>query len=101
MCDLVFWFILASVFESLWNFFLFFEKNLIPIREFLFCIVADTNLNPRVAVLNSRGSSAGCPSIQSRICLEVGIFKLRFAYFFLSVIPIGELIFFMNVVWLV
>ena len=78
--------------------FLVFEKKFIPIRELLFYTVTDTSLHPQVAVLNSRGSSAGCTSRQSRICLEVGIFKLRFACSFLSVIPIGEFIFFMNVV---
>ena len=35
------------------------------------------------------------------MCLEVGIFKLRFACSFLCVIPFGELIFCKNVVWLV
>ena len=78
--------------------FLVFEKKFIPIRELLFCTVADTSLHLRVAVLNSRGSSAGRTSRQSWICLEVGIVRLRFAYSFLSIILVCELIFFMNVV---
>ena len=74
VCGILPWFILVIVFESLSDFSLFLRKKFVPICVFLFYTVAYIGLHTWVALLDSRVSYAGCPSIQSRICLEVGIF---------------------------
>ena len=104
VCDLLSWFILASVFESLGNFSCFLRKILYLftscssaqswmqacIRRLLYWTVAVTFLHTRVALLNSRVYA-----------WKQGFFRIGFVCPSLCVFPVSVWTFFMNAIWIV
>ena len=92
---------LAIVFESLVDFFFFFEKFFVPVRGFLSYTVAYRGLHTQVSLLDSRVQYASCHYAQSCTNLEIGIFRLGFFCPCLFVILICQLVFLINTVLLV
>ena len=78
VCGVLSWFILAVVFEDLYNFSLFL-KNLTPVRGLLCYIVAYRGLCTRVSLLHSRVQYAGCSCTHSHTSLSNKNFGLGFA----------------------